>query len=123
MKKSYGQLRFEQAKEKIMAAAMSPTTKVGDTFVTAKDIANFVGTDLSLVYCKRRIYRVPSVKDNNRKSDNGQGLLMISRKIPVTEVSAFVRGKGVHKTLGIDHKKALKKIMPVLQFIDEVSFA
>jgi hypothetical protein len=124
MKKTTGQLyRFEQAKAKIMAAAMSPTTKIGDTFVTASDVANFTGLNRRSVYIYRRRYHVPTIKDNNRKSDNGQGMLAISRKIPVTEVGNFVRTTGTHKTLGVKASKAMKKIIPVLEFIDEVSFA
>lgn len=111
--------RFEKAKAAILAAAINPTTKSGDTFVTMKQVADFHGVAVQTVSNYRKWMGVVSIKDNNRKSDNGQGLLMISRKIPVSEIGRFKRDTGTHKTLGkhVSNKKVKQQINSVLHFV------
>lgn len=113
------QARFEKAKAAILAAAMNPVTKDGDTFVSAQVVADFGGrATRKVIYGRNGLRRGVTMKDNKRKSDNGLGMLMISRKVPVTQVKNYVKTQGRHALLGKHMNKVGAEINSVLQFID-----
>lgn len=124
MKKSLTQAqrkqRFEIAKATIIAAAMSATPSRENTYVTMRTVADFTGrASVNVMYDKKYRSKAVTLKDNKNKGDNGLGMLMISRKIPVTQVAAYLLTKGKHVNLGkhVKNPKVQQEIKGVLDFI------
>lgn len=111
--------RFEKAKAIIIAAAMSPTPSHNDTYVSMRTIANFTGRSVDGLYTKKYRNKAVTLKDNKCKGDNGLGMMMISRKVPVSQVAAYVKVRGKHVTLGkhVKNPKVQQEIKGVLDFI------
>lgn len=118
--------RFEIAKATIIAAAMSATPNRENTYVTMRTVADFTGRKVNArgglggIYGKFYRSKAVTLKDNKTKGDNGLGMMMISRKIPVSQVAAYVRTKGKHVNLGkhVKSPKVQQEIKSVLAFIE-----
>lgn len=113
--------RFEKAKAQILAAALSATPEHGDTYVTMRTIADFTGRmSVNVMYDKKYRSKAVTLKDNKRKGDNGLGMLVISRKIPVSQVKNYIKVRGKHSTLGkhVKNAKIQNELNSVLQFIE-----
>lgn len=124
MKKSLTQAqrkqRFEIAKATIIAAAISATPSRENTYVTMRTVVDFTGRkSVNGMYGKQYRSKAVTLKDNKTKGDNGLGMMMISRKIPVSQVAAYVRTKGKHVNLGkhVKNPKVQQEIKGVLDFI------
>lgn len=112
--------RFEIAKATIIAAAMSATPNHENTYVTMRTVADFTGrASVDKLYEKSFRLKAVTLKDNKNKGDNGLGMMMISRKIPVSQVAAYVRTTGKHVNLGkhVKNPKVQQEIKGVLDFI------
>ena len=110
---------FEKARQSIASKAVCPTVSVGDTYLTAKEVALFCGIDVSYVYHKRRALGLQTVKDNNTKGNTDYGDKRISRKIPASLLPYFMREQGMHKALKKHIDKCVRELLPTLNFVEE----
>ncbi len=94
-----------------------------DTFLTAQEIANFVGTTRDNVYKKAKSRRIPSIKEPSNKSINPNKTgRNISRKYPIGSVEYLLRERGTHRTLNKHINKCAKEIVPVCLYLERKGF-